>query len=79
MAPIQISYLGYPGSTGANCMDYLIADKVIIPEKYKKFYTEKIIYMPNCYQCNDNKRKTSEKLFTKSELGLQKILLFCLF
>ena len=70
VAPIQISYLGYPGSTGADCIDYLIADKVIIPDKFKKFYSEKVIYMPSCYQCNDSKRKTSKKEFSKNELGL---------
>ena len=70
VAPIQISYLGYPGSTGADCIDYLIADKVIIPDKFKKFYSEKVIYMPNCYQCNDSNRKTSEREFSKTQLGL---------
>ncbi len=70
VAPIQISYLGYPGSTGADCIDYLIADKVIIPDKFKKFYSEKVIYMPNSYQCNDSNRKTSKKEFRKTQLGL---------
>ena len=70
VAPIQISYLGYPGSTGAECIDYLISDKIIIPDKFKKFYSEKVIYMPNCYQCNDNNRKTSKKEFRKTQLGL---------
>ena len=70
VAPIQISYLGYPGTSGSNGIDYLLADKVIIPEKSRKFYSEKVIYMPNCYQCNDSKRKTSEKEFRKTELGL---------
>jgi len=72
VAPIQISYLGYPGSTGSDCMDYLIADKIIIPDKFRKFYSEKVIHMPNCYQCNDNARRTAEKEFTKTELGLPK-------
>ena len=70
VAPIQISYLGYPGTTGSDGIDYLIADKVIIPDKFRKFYSEKVIYMPNCYQCNDSKRKTSKKEFLKTELGL---------
>ena len=70
VAPIQISYLGYPGTSGSNGIDYLLADKVIIPENYRKFYSEKVIYMPDCYQCNDSKRKTSKKEFRKTELGL---------
>ena len=70
VAPIQISYLGYPGTTGSDGIDYLIADKVIIPDKFRKFYSEKVIYMPNCYQCNDSNRKTSKKEFSKTELGL---------
>ena len=70
VAPIQISYLGYPGTSGSNGIDYLLADKVIIPEKFKKFYSEKVIYIPNCYQCNDSKRKTSKKEFRRTELGL---------
>ena len=70
IAPIQISYLGYPGTLGANCIDYIIADKVIVPEFYEKFYTEKIIYMPDCYQCNDSKRLVSKNIFKKSDLGL---------
>ena len=70
VAPIQISYLGYPGTTGSDGIDYLLADKVIIPDKFRKFYSEKVIYMPNCYQCNDSKRKTSKNEFRKIELGL---------
>ena len=70
VAPIQISYLGYPGTSGSDGIDYLLADKVIIPDKFRKFYSEKVIYMPNCYQCNDSKRKTSKKEFHKNELGL---------
>ena len=70
VAPIQISYLGYPGTTGSDGIDYLIADKIVIPDKFRKFYSEKVIYMPNSYQCNDSKRKTSKKEFNKTELGL---------
>ena len=72
VAPIQIAYLGYPGSSGSDCLDYLIADRIIIPDKFKKFYSEKVIHMPDCYQCNDFNRKTSEKKFSKTELGLPK-------
>lgn len=51
--PLQISFLGYPGTSGIKNIDYLIADKNLIPEKNKKYYTEKIIYLPNCYQPSD--------------------------
>jgi len=79
-APIQISYLGYPGTLGADCIDYLIADKVIIPEDLTSAYSEKIIYLPNSYQPNNNKRKISEKQFSKTELGLpQSGFIFCCF
>ena len=71
IAPIQVSYLGYPGTTGADCIDYLIADKIIIPNENKKFYTEKVLYMPNSYQCNDSQRKISNRSFKREELGLK--------
>ena len=62
VAPIQISYIGYPGTMGANYYDYLIADQVMIPEKNKKYYSEKIIYLPS-YQVNDSKESIPEGHF----------------
>jgi predicted O-linked N-acetylglucosamine transferase (SPINDLY family) len=50
IAPIQINYLGYPGTIGKKFMDYIVADKILIPNNYHKYYLEKIIYLPNCYQ-----------------------------
>ncbi|MEK9789305.1 MAG: hypothetical protein VW380_02420, partial [Candidatus Woesearchaeota archaeon] len=70
IAPIQINYLGFPATMGANYYDYIIADKTIIPAEQKKFYTEKVIYLPNCYQPNQKKLKISSKNFTKKEFGL---------
>ena len=79
-APIQINYLGYPGTLGANCIDYLIADKTVIPTENQKFYSEKIIYLPNTYLVNDSKTKISDKNFTREELGLPKNdFVFCCF
>ena len=49
IAPIQINYLGFPGTTGLPNMDFLIADKFVIPKKNMKFYSEKILYMPNAF------------------------------
>ena len=68
-APIQLSYIGYLGSMGANYFDYLIADPTIIPITHQQYYAEKIVYLPS-YQVNDTKREISEKRFTRSELGL---------
>jgi predicted O-linked N-acetylglucosamine transferase (SPINDLY family) len=79
-APIQVNYLGYPGTIGAPYMDYIIADKTIIPEESQKYYSEKIVYLPNSYQVNDSKRKISDKIFTKEEFGLPKDkFIYCCF
>ena len=79
-APIQVNYLGYPGTMGAPFMDYLVADKVLIPEDSRKQYSEKVIYMPSSYQVNDSKRKISDKVYTREEVGLpQAGFVFCCF
>ena len=69
VAPIQISYLGYPGTIGSNCFDYLIADRTLINNN-KRFYSEKIIYMTYCYQCNDGKREPAKNKFNRKDLYL---------
>jgi len=79
-APIQVNYLGYPGTMAAPYMDYIIADKVLIPKESKHFYSEKIVYLPNSYQVNDAKRKISDKVFNRAELGLPEDgFVFCCF
>ena len=78
-APIQVSYIGYLGTMGADYIDYLIADKTIVPEGSEEFYSEKIAYLPS-YQVNDRKRVVSDRLFTRQELGLpDKGFVFCCF
>jgi predicted O-linked N-acetylglucosamine transferase (SPINDLY family) len=79
-APIQVSYLGYPGTLGANYIDYLIADSTLIPPESQVYYSEKIAYLPNSYQVNDRKRAISDRSFSKQELGLpEKGFVFCCF
>ena len=68
-APLQIGYLGYLGTTGAEYYDYLLADSTIVPKDMQKFYAEKIIYLPS-YQVNDRNRILSKKQFSRQELGL---------
>ena len=69
-APIQINYLGFPGTMGASYIDYIIADRVVLPEQSREHYVEKVVYLPNSYQANDNQRVISKRQFTKAELGL---------
>lgn len=69
-APIQISYLGFPGTMGAAFIDYLIADEFIIPPAHRRFYAEKIIYLPHTYQPNDSTREISERPLTRADAGL---------
>jgi len=79
-APLQVSYLGYPGTTGANYIDYLIADKILIPKESQEYYSEKIIYLPNTFLVNDSAKKISKKIFTREELNLPKNdFVFCCF
>lgn len=69
-APIQINFLGYPGTAGTAYHDYLISDKNVIPQKLKKHYSEKIIYMPYTYLCYDRKKPLKERSYSRSDLGL---------
>jgi predicted O-linked N-acetylglucosamine transferase (SPINDLY family) len=79
-APIQVNYLGYPGTMGANYIDYIIADQTVISDEYKKFYSEKIAVLPNSYQANDCKRGISDKAITRFDVGLpSKGFVFCCF
>ena len=79
-APIQISYLAFPGTMGLHCFDYVIADPILIPEKYQDGMIEKIIYMPNSYQVNDRSRQISPVIKSREELGLPASgFIFCCF
>jgi predicted O-linked N-acetylglucosamine transferase (SPINDLY family) len=79
-APIQVTYLGYPGTTGADYMDYLIADAVIIPPAHRDSYAEKIVYLPHSYQANDSSKVISPRKFSREELGLPAhAFVFCCF
>tara|TARA_B100001769_G_scaffold92799_1_gene71421 strand:- start:21 stop:1796 length:1776 start_codon:yes stop_codon:yes gene_type:complete len=70
VAPKQISFLGYPGTTAGDSIDYLIADKYIIPEKLSKFYSENILYMPNSFLPFDNTTKIDEKEISRKDYRL---------
>jgi predicted O-linked N-acetylglucosamine transferase (SPINDLY family) len=78
-APLQLSYIGYLGSMGADYYDYLIADKTIIPIEKQRFYKEKIIYLPH-FQANDSKEKYNSDNFVRQDFGLPNdAFVFCCF
>jgi predicted O-linked N-acetylglucosamine transferase (SPINDLY family) len=77
-APIQVNWLGYPGTIGADFIDYIVADQTIIPDSHYKFYTEKVVRLPNTYMVDDSKRTASSRIFTRAECGLpEKGFVFC--
>lgn len=79
-APVQINYLGYPGSLGASFIDYMIADRTLVPAHAEELYSEKILFLPDSYQANDNQRLMSDKRYTRSECGLPESgFVFCCF
>ena len=79
-APIQINFLGYPGTLGADFIDYIVADPVLIPEDNRQHYLEQIIYLPNTYQPTDNTRTISNKVITRKDMGLPDgVFVFCCF
>ena len=80
LAPIQISYLGYPGSLGAEFIDYIVADPIVVPAEQRQFYSERIIYLPDTYQPTDNTRQIASINTKRAEFGLpEKGVVFCCF
>ena len=69
-APIQVHYLGYPGTTGADFIDYLITDRVVIPEDHDTFYSEKLVFLPQSYQVNDHQQEIASRNWSREALGL---------
>ena len=67
-----ISYLGFPGTSGHNFYDYILTDKIVAPEEDQPFYTEKFLYLPNCYQINDGLSNFSKAKTTRNEHLLPK-------
>ena len=80
VAPVQINYLGFPSTMGAEFMDYIIADDVIIPSSHQKFYTEKVLYLPDAYLPSDDGRPIAKTSTSRSDFGLPEDgFVFCCF
>ncbi|HEV2043743.1 MAG TPA: tetratricopeptide repeat protein, partial [Sphingomicrobium sp.] len=79
-APVQIGFLGYPGTSGARFMDYLIADRTVIPDAHRTSYSESLINLPYCYQPNDNSRPIARTEWSRAKANLpQQGFVFCCF
>jgi protein O-GlcNAc transferase len=79
-APVQVNYLGYPGTLGAKYIDYIIADELVIPRDQRLFYTEKVVYLPHSYQANDAARPVPGTIPSRQVLGLPETgFVFCNF
>jgi protein O-GlcNAc transferase len=79
-APVQLNYLGYPGTMAAPFIDYIIADRIVIPDENRRFYGENVVYLPDQYQANDSRRRIAERTPTRAEVGLPETgFVFCSF
>ena len=79
-APIQALYVGYPGTTGADFIDYILADPIVLPFADQAFYREQIVHLPHCYHPCDDTTTITAKAFTPAELGLpENCFVFCSF
>lgn len=79
-APVQVNYLGFPGTIGASFIDYIIADRHIIPQDHYGHYAEKVVWLPDSYQANDDRRAMPERPALRSEYGLpEEAFVFCCF
>lgn len=79
-APLQVNYLGYPGTLGAQFFDYVIADRVVIPKEEERFYTEAVVALPGSYQVNDATRPIAERTPARGTEGLPEDgFVFCCF
>jgi protein O-GlcNAc transferase len=79
-APIQAGYLGYPGTVGADFLDYILADRFVLPQAHQRFFAEKVAYLPDCYQANDRMREVAPGARSKMAVGLPETgFVFCCF
>jgi predicted O-linked N-acetylglucosamine transferase (SPINDLY family) len=79
-APVQVNYLGFPGTMASPHIDYILADKIVIPEAEQHHYSEKVVYLPDTYMPSDAKRRVSDRSFSRAEAGLpEKGIVFCCF
>jgi protein O-GlcNAc transferase len=79
-APVQVNYLGTSGTTGTPFLDYIIADRTVLPPAHFPYYTEQVVYLPHSYQCNDSRRGRPETTLSRYDAGLPETgFVYCCF
>ncbi|HET7083338.1 MAG TPA: tetratricopeptide repeat protein [Rhizomicrobium sp.] len=79
-APLQVNYLGFPGTLGANYIDYIIADATVIPPREHHFYDEQVVTLPGCYQVNDDRGRAIALRPSRTDAGVpEQGFVFCNF
>ncbi len=79
-APIQVNYLGFTATMGADFIDYIIVDRFVVPMDQQPFFSERLVHLPDCYQCNDDTREIAERTPSRAECGLPEVgFVFCSF
>lgn len=79
-APVQATFLGYPGTTGADFFDYILVDPIVVPPDQQPHYSERLVHLPDCYQPNDRQRKVAPIVPSRADCGLpDRGFVFCSF
>jgi predicted O-linked N-acetylglucosamine transferase (SPINDLY family) len=79
-APLQVNYLGYPGTLGCAALDYIVVDPVVVPLDEQPYFTEQLVHLPDCYQVNDRRRPIAPRVPARTECGLpENGFVFCCF
>ncbi len=79
-APVQVNYLGYPGTMGIEAVDYILVDSFVVPPSQQPFFSEKLVHLPDCYQVNDRTRRIAPRTPTRAECGLpESAFVYCCF
>lgn len=79
-APVQVNFLGYAGTLGQACWDYIIADRFVIPDEARRHYAENVAYLPDCCVVNDDHRLISDRPVSRADAGLpEDSIVFCCF
>lgn len=79
-APVQVNYLGYPGTMGSDAVDFVLVDPVVVPADEQAYFTEQLVHLPDCYQVNDRRRPIAPRIPARPECGLpETAFVFCCF